>query len=274
MSHSRARSPLGSARPLRNPSAGSRPSWTAVPAPAMGADLVHRHLPQPRPKRSLPLALKARELTNHDHEDLLRQVVGLNAQSGNSAQPSADQRQVDALQPVPVGGVRPGRLEPIEQADGGWGHGRVGWFVTFRTSSGHDTWNARKMHHTRICFARRGHASSRNDAAAQHHSLKSQSSRPEFAVSSADPRRLVDTIQFSSRRIGCLSDESIVAHLTHELHEVRGLRQAFLDAGGWIIARDLFELIREGKKGNLHDRAWDEANRAVEEMRTRKNAQD
>jgi hypothetical protein len=65
-----------------------------------------------------------------------------------------------------------------------------------------------------------------------------------------------------------------VAHLAHELHEVRGLEQAFLAAGGWMLARDLFELVREGKKGNLHDRAWDEANRIIEEMRTRKNARD
>jgi hypothetical protein len=68
--------------------------------------------------------------------------------------------------------------------------------------------------------------------------------------------------------------ESIVAHLAHELREVRELAQAFVDAGGWMLAHDLFELVREGKKGNLHDRAWDEANRIVEEMRKRKNAQD
>ncbi len=81
-------------------------------------------------------------------------------------------------------------------------------------------------------------------------------------------------VLISMHRSVFLSDESIVAHLVHELHEVRGLRQAFVDAGGWMLARDLFELVREGKKGNLHDRAWDEANRAVEEMRTRKNARD
>ena len=42
------------------------------------------------------------------------------------------------------------------------------------------------------------------------------------------------------------------------------------DAGGFMNARDLHELIREGKRGDLHDRAWDEANRKVEEMRWRK----
>lgn len=64
-----------------------------------------------------------------------------------------------------------------------------------------------------------------------------------------------------------LSDEAIVAHLVHELFEVKGLRRAFSDAGGRMLARDLFELIRAGKKGNLHDRAWDEANRVVESLR-------
>jgi hypothetical protein len=35
-----------------------------------------------------------------------------------------------------------------------------------------------------------------------------------------------------------LSDESIVAHLAHELHEVRGLKEAFAEAGGWMRARN------------------------------------
>jgi hypothetical protein len=71
-----------------------------------------------------------------------------------------------------------------------------------------------------------------------------------------------------------LSDESIVAHLAHELYEVKGLKQAFADAGGWMRARDFIQLIRAGKQGNLHDQAWDEANRVVDEMRARKNARD
>jgi hypothetical protein len=71
-----------------------------------------------------------------------------------------------------------------------------------------------------------------------------------------------------------LSDESIVAHLAHELHEVRGLKEAFAEAGGWMRARDFDELIRAGKKGNLHDQAWDEANRLVEAMRARSKARD
>jgi hypothetical protein len=62
-------------------------------------------------------------------------------------------------------------------------------------------------------------------------------------------------VVISMHRSVFLSDESIVAHLAHELHEVRGLVLAFVEAGGWMLARDLFELVREGKKGNLHDRA-------------------
>ncbi|HZW30093.1 MAG TPA: hypothetical protein VFF52_05255 [Isosphaeraceae bacterium] len=71
-----------------------------------------------------------------------------------------------------------------------------------------------------------------------------------------------------------LSDEAIVAHLAHELHEVRGLKEAFAEAGGWMRARDFDQLIRAGKKGNLHDQAWDEANRLVEAMRARSKAPD
>jgi len=64
-----------------------------------------------------------------------------------------------------------------------------------------------------------------------------------------------------------LSDESIVAHLAHELYEIHGLMRAFIEAGGWMRPSDLNELIRAGKRGNLHDQAWDEANRVVEAMR-------
>jgi hypothetical protein len=74
-------------------------------------------------------------------------------------------------------------------------------------------------------------------------------------------------VSISMHRSVFLSDESIVAHLAHELYEVKGLEQAFLEAGGWMRAGDLIELIRSGKKGNLHDRAWDDANRVVEAMR-------
>ena len=56
----------------------------------------------------------------------------------------------------------------------------------------------------------------------------------------------------------------------HELYEIQGIKKAMADAGGFMNARYFHELIREGKRGNLHDLAWDEANRVVEEMRRRK----
>ena len=92
----------------------------------MRADLVHRHLAQPCAKRSLTLTLKARQLANHDHEDLLSQVFGLDPQTGHPAQPPADEWQIDALQTAPVGSVRPGSLEPVKQTDGRWSHRRPG----------------------------------------------------------------------------------------------------------------------------------------------------
>ena len=81
-------------------------------------------------------------------------------------------------------------------------------------------------------------------------------------------------VLISMHRCVFLSDESIVAHLTHELSEVEGLRVAFDQAGGWLRARDIHELIRSDKRGNLHDLAWDEANRAVDRMRKRERAPD
>jgi hypothetical protein len=79
-------------------------------------------------------------------------------------------------------------------------------------------------------------------------------------------------ISISVHRCVFLSDESIVAHFTHELYEVRELRKVFAEAGGSMTALDLHELIREGRKGNLHDRAWEEATHAVEAMRQAGNA--
>ena len=78
-------------------------------------------------------------------------------------------------------------------------------------------------------------------------------------------------ISISVHRCVLLSDESIVAHFAHELYEVRELRKAFAEAGGSMPALDLRELIREGKTGNLHDRAWEEATRAVAAMREAPN---
>jgi hypothetical protein len=81
-------------------------------------------------------------------------------------------------------------------------------------------------------------------------------------------------VSITMHRSVFLSDESIVAHLAHELHEVQGLKQAFAETNGWMRARDFRELIRAGKKDNLHDQAWDEANRVVEAMRARSKIRD
>ena len=88
----------------------------------MVPDLVHRDLPEPGPERPLPLPVEPGDLAEHDHENLLSQVGGLIPEPGNATEPALDQRQIDPLQPVPVGGVRPGHLEPIEQAEGGRVH--------------------------------------------------------------------------------------------------------------------------------------------------------
>jgi hypothetical protein len=69
-------------------------------------------------EKALSPTLEPEGLADDDHEDILSQVVGLIPRPGDPRQPSADQRQVDASQPAPVGGISPGQLEPVEQAAG------------------------------------------------------------------------------------------------------------------------------------------------------------
>jgi hypothetical protein len=64
------------------------------------------------------------------------------------------------------------------------------------------------------------------------------------------------------------SDEEIVALFIHELYEIQHLRSAFAESGGKLNARTVGELINEGHAGNLHDKAWDAADAAVELMRS------
>jgi hypothetical protein len=61
------------------------------------------------------------------------------------------------------------------------------------------------------------------------------------------------------------SDEAIVAVIAHELHELESLRP-FLQEGSLTID-DLISLTEPGKPGNLHDQAWDLADRMVDLMR-------
>ena len=64
------------------------------------------------------------------------------------------------------------------------------------------------------------------------------------------------------------SDESIVAHLAHELHEIVGLKKSFDASGGTLPASKVRELITPGARaGNLHDQAWDVADALVTRMR-------
>lgn len=102
------------------PDGGSAPS-VCEKAP----DLVDGHLPKPGPKRAFAPPIKAGDLADNDDEHFLSQVGGLIAEAGNAPEPALDHGQVDALQPVPVGGIRPGGLEPVEQANRGRVHERI-----------------------------------------------------------------------------------------------------------------------------------------------------
>jgi hypothetical protein len=82
--------------------------------PPVVQDLAHGDFPEPGPERSLPLPLEAGDLAEDDHENLMGQVGRLIPEAGNATEPALDQRQVDPLQPVPVGRFRPGHLESNE----------------------------------------------------------------------------------------------------------------------------------------------------------------
>jgi len=61
------------------------------------------------------------------------------------------------------------------------------------------------------------------------------------------------------------SDEAIVAVFAHEVFELEKLRP-ILEKGATRI-EDFIALTRPGIPGNLHDQAWDHADRLVELMR-------
>lgn len=63
------------------------------------------------------------------------------------------------------------------------------------------------------------------------------------------------------------SDEAIVAVIGHEMYELNLLRRLFEESGGAMTYRRLHYLISPGIKGNLHDQAWDVADRLVASMR-------
>lgn len=63
------------------------------------------------------------------------------------------------------------------------------------------------------------------------------------------------------------SDEAIVAILAHEMHELNKLRDLFEASGGAMSMRRLHTLISPGAGRNLHDEAWDVADKLVIGMR-------
>jgi hypothetical protein len=61
------------------------------------------------------------------------------------------------------------------------------------------------------------------------------------------------------------SDEDIVAVLAHEMHELESLRPLLREGNTTI--EDFIRLTCPGNPGNLHDEAWEVADRLVERMR-------
>lgn len=61
------------------------------------------------------------------------------------------------------------------------------------------------------------------------------------------------------------SDEAIVAVLSHEMHEILALRPHL--ESGEISIDDYVRHTEPGRPGNLHDEAWDVADRLVDMMR-------
>ena len=96
-------------------------SGSPLTLPAVVANLVHCHLPQPCPERAFALPLNR----GISRKTTTRTSWARSADS--SPRPERDRASAGSvadrsLEPVPVGGLRPGHLEPIEQAEGRWVH--------------------------------------------------------------------------------------------------------------------------------------------------------
>ncbi len=63
------------------------------------------------------------------------------------------------------------------------------------------------------------------------------------------------------------SDEAIIAHIAHEMHELNALRRLFEEESGKMPARKLMRHIGQGIPKNLHDQAWEVADKVVRAMR-------
>ena len=85
---------------------------------AVGPQAIDRHESQPCSKRALALPLKLWDLTNNDEQNILRQVIRFITQPKNLAEPTLNQRQINAMQAPPIGFLRFGRAKPFEETDG------------------------------------------------------------------------------------------------------------------------------------------------------------
>lgn len=85
---------------------------------AVGPQAIDRHESQPCSKRALALPLKLWDLTNNDEQNILRQVIRFITQPRNSADPTLNQRQINAMQAPPIGFLGFGRAKTFKEADG------------------------------------------------------------------------------------------------------------------------------------------------------------
>jgi hypothetical protein len=98
-----------------------------------------------------------------------------------------------------------------------------------------------------------------------------------FGRRGTDPKKMIRWEEFYDKDLDELvvrvsdsvfqSDEAIVAVLSHEMHELNELRRIFAESGGTLSMQRLHNLINPGIARNLHDQAWDVADKLVLAMR-------
>ncbi len=98
-----------------------------------------------------------------------------------------------------------------------------------------------------------------------------------FSKHGSDPNQRINWTEFYDRDLDELvvsvsdkvfeSDEAIVAVYAHEMHELNSLRELFEASGGSMSMKRLHDLINPGIAKNLHDQAWDVADKLVAKMR-------
>jgi hypothetical protein len=98
-----------------------------------------------------------------------------------------------------------------------------------------------------------------------------------FSHRGTDPKKMIRWEDFYDKDLDELvvhvaenvfqSDEAIVAILAHEMHELNNLRRIFAESGGAMNMQRLHALINPGIAKNLHDQAWDVADKLILAMR-------